>query len=45
MREHGKLQFNPVPYLLALAFADSAFFNMDSPKDLECWDPDNSEPT
>ena len=45
MREHGKLRFNPVPYLLALAFADGALFDMDSPKDLECWDPDNNEPT
>jgi len=45
MRKHSKFQFNPVPYLLALAFADKALFDMDSPKDLKCWDPDNDEPT
>ena len=45
MREHGKLRFNPVPYLLALAFADGAFFGLDSPEALERWDPDNNEPT
>ena len=45
MREHGKLRFNPVPYLLALAFADGAFFGLDSPEALERWDPDDNEPT
>lgn len=45
MREHGKLRFNPVPYLLVLAFADGALFDLDSPEELERWDPDNNEPT
>lgn len=43
MREHGKLRFNLVPYLLALAFADGAFFYLNSPEELERWNPE--EPT
>ena len=45
MREHGKLRFNPVPYLLPSAFVDGALLDLDSPEDLERWDPDNNEPT
>lgn len=34
MREHEKLMFDLIPYLLALAFADKALFGYNSPQEL-----------
>ncbi|KAI9725335.1 MAG: hypothetical protein M1834_001497, partial [Cirrosporium novae-zelandiae] len=31
MTEYDKLRFDPIPYLLALAFADNALFGLNSP--------------
>lgn len=44
MREHGKLRFNPVPYLLTLAFADNALFGLDNIEALDNMEPDGPEP-
>lgn len=43
MREHGKLRFNPVLFLLTLAFADEAFFGLNSLEALEFMNPDGTE--
>ncbi|KKA25166.1 hypothetical protein T310_0806 [Rasamsonia emersonii CBS 393.64] len=40
MREHGKLRFNPVPYLLMLAFADNTLFSLDNIEALDNMEPD-----
>ncbi|KAA8642336.1 uncharacterized protein ATNIH1004_011280 [Aspergillus tanneri] len=45
MREHGKLRFNPVAFLLEMAFQDGAFLHMDSLESLKRWNPDHNEPT
>ncbi|KAL4989600.1 hypothetical protein BDW68DRAFT_186264 [Aspergillus falconensis] len=44
MREHGKLRFNPVPWLLEMAVQDGAFLHLDSLQTLKTWNPDNNEP-
>lgn len=44
MREHGKLQFKPVPWLLEMAFQDRAFPHFNSLETLENWNSDNNEP-
>jgi hypothetical protein len=44
MREHGKLRFNPVPWLLEMAVQDGAFLHFDSLETLKNWNPDNNEP-
>lgn len=35
LRKHGKLRFNPVPYLLGMAFADGELFGLDSSQGLK----------
>lgn len=37
MREHGKLRFNPVPWLLEMAVQDGAFLHFDSLETLKIW--------
>ncbi|KAL4867989.1 hypothetical protein BDV12DRAFT_170435 [Aspergillus spectabilis] len=45
MREHGKLQFNPVPFLLEMAIQDGAFLHFDYWRRYKNWNLDNHEPT
>ncbi|KAL1979025.1 hypothetical protein VTN96DRAFT_7357 [Rasamsonia emersonii] len=44
IREHGKLCFNLVPYLLMLAFADNTLFSLDNIEVLDNMEPDGNEP-
>ncbi|RHZ51559.1 uncharacterized protein CDV56_105238 [Aspergillus thermomutatus] len=44
MREHGKLRFNPVAFLLEMAIQDGAFRHIDSLDTLKRWNPDHKEP-
>src|SRR3981081_4051205 len=44
LREHRKLRFNPVPWLLLLAFQDNGLFGLDTVEQLEEMDPDTTEP-
>ncbi|KAL4746587.1 hypothetical protein BDW72DRAFT_197529 [Aspergillus terricola var. indicus] len=44
MREHRKLRFNPVAFLLEMAFQDCAFLHIDSLETLKRWDPDHNDP-
>ncbi|KAL4958731.1 uncharacterized protein BDV14DRAFT_186161 [Aspergillus stella-maris] len=44
MREHRKLRFNPVAFLLVMAFQDGAFLHVDSMESLKRWNPDHNDP-
>lgn len=44
MREHRKLRFNPVAFLLEIAFQDGAFRDVDFMETFKRWDPDHNDP-